>query len=593
MVENLYTLRLRTDLDVVFARQRAGQIAAILNFDTQDQTRISTAVSEVARHAFECSGGGTVSFRVVQEETPSFCVEIQYRAKMLNSGDEDALVGARRLMDKFRQEDGKAGKLVVLTKNLPLKALSDPKNLTRIAAELTKLSPNGVLDEMQRHNQEMLDAMEELQSQKQQLMELNRELEDTNRGVVALYAELDERAELLAKSNEIKTRFLSNTGHELRTPLNAILSLTSLLLARSDGELSLEQERQVKFIRGSAQTLADLVNDLLDLARVESGKVMVRPEAFEVGSLFGALRGTMRPLVPDTGKVNLVFEELGEFPTLFTDEGKVSQVLRNFISNALKFTAEGEVRVTVRSGEEGWIIFEVADTGIGISPENLDYVFEEFSQVETPLHKKSKGTGLGLPLARKLAQLLGGEVSVVSEVGKGSKFGFALPCQYQGEDEVEFSQEKAPAAKPVASQSVIPEAVSPGGILIIDNEPAHRYVLKARLQKFAVEILEAESGEVGLEIAINRPPELIFLDLVMPGMDGFQVLEKLGADPRTSGITTVVHTSKRLSEGEKKDVESKAAALLPKDLPEAESLEQLSLIWKRVRSNAGGDSAVD
>ena len=183
------------------------------------------------------------------------------------------------------------------------------------------------------------------------MQQLNRELEDTNRGVVALYAELDERADHLRRADELKSRFLSNMSHEFRTPLNSILALSRLLLARSDGELTPEQEKQVHFIRKAAENLTELVNDLLDLAKVEAGKTVVTPVEFAVADLFGALRGMLRPLLVGDA-VALVFEDAaGHAAELYTDEGKVSQILRNFISNAIKFTERGEVRVWARADD--------------------------------------------------------------------------------------------------------------------------------------------------------------------------------------------------------------------------------------------------
>ena len=169
-------------------------------------------------------------------------------------------------------------------------------------------------------------------------------MEDTNRGVVALYAELDERAEQLRRASELKSRFLSNMSHEFRTPLNSILALSRLLMDRTDGPLTVEQERQVTYIRRSAESLTELVNDLLDLAKVEAGKLEIRPSYFTIGELFGALRGVMKPLQQNDA-VDLIFEDVTDCPPLFTDEAKLAQILRNLISNALKFTERGEVRV--------------------------------------------------------------------------------------------------------------------------------------------------------------------------------------------------------------------------------------------------------
>src|SRR6202012_3561547 len=187
-----------------------------------------------------------------------------------------------------------------------------------------------------------------------------------NRGVVALYAELDERAEQLRKASELKTRFLSHMSHEFRTPLNSILALSRLLLDHIDGALAPEQERQVGYIRRSAESLLELVNDLLDLSKVEAGKVEVKASPFTVGSLFGALRGALKPLLTSPS-VELIFDGAEHMPELVTDESKVAQILRNLISNALKFTEKGEVRVS-HEVSQGWLKLSVADTGIGIAP---------------------------------------------------------------------------------------------------------------------------------------------------------------------------------------------------------------------------------
>ena len=265
-------------------------------------------------------------------------------------------------------------------------------------------------------------ALGELRERQEELLSLNRELEDTNRGVVALYAELDEKADHLRRADEMKSRFLSNMSHEFRTPLNSIRALSRLLLDRVDGDLSIEQEKQVGFISKASDDLTALVDDLLDLAKIEAGKIEVHPIEFSVGNLFSALRGMLRPLLVGDA-VKLSFEEPQSTLTLYNDEGKVSQILRNFISNAIKFTEQGEVSVSAQLSEDRQTVrFSVADTGIGIAPEDQGRIFDEFTQLPSPLQGRVKGTGLGLPLCRRLAHLLGGDVSVKSERGVGSVF---------------------------------------------------------------------------------------------------------------------------------------------------------------------------
>ncbi len=255
---------------------------------------------------------------------------------------------------------------------------------------------------------------------------LRAELEETNQGVLALYAELDIQAEQLRQASDLKSRFLSYMSHEFRTPLGSILSITSLLGDELDGPLSEEQHRQVAFVSNATRELSDMVDDLLDLAKIEAGRITISPAWFDMFDLFAALRGMFRPIV-DATAVDLIFEEPVGLPRLYTDDKKLAQILRNFISNALKFTTRGEVRVSAQLVEAGNIRFAVSDTGIGIAPELLGTLFEDFAQVDSPLQKRLRGTGLGLSLCKRFATLLGGEVGVHSEPGTGSSFFVIIP----------------------------------------------------------------------------------------------------------------------------------------------------------------------
>ncbi|MDN4588193.1 histidine kinase [Xenophilus aerolatus] len=257
---------------------------------------------------------------------------------------------------------------------------------------------------------------------------LRAELEETNRGVVALYAELDEQAIQLRKATELKSRFLAYMSHEFRTPVNAIRSIARLLIDQIDGPLTPEQHKQMLFIQSAAVDFSEMVDDLLDLAKIEAGRVEISPAWFEMVDLFSALRGMFRPMLENEA-VTLSFEEPVDLPRLYTDDRKLSQILRNFVSNALKFTQAGEVRVAALRCGGDRVRFSVIDTGIGIAPEHQAAVFDDFSQVDSPIQKRLRGTGLGLALCRQLAGLLGGEVGVESELGKGSTFFVTLPVQ--------------------------------------------------------------------------------------------------------------------------------------------------------------------
>lgn len=285
------------------------------------------------------------------------------------------------------------------------------------------------------HGSSNLNESQEMQALKARIAELeaqtqdlSAELEETNRGVVALYAELDDQAAALRSATELKSRFLSYMSHEFRTPLGSIRSITRILLDRMDGPLNEEQQKQVEFIQGSAVELTGMVNDLLDLAKIEAGRLTIAPEWFTMVDLFAALRGMFKPLVVST-EINLIFEEPIDLPQVFTDDNKLSQILRNFISNALKFTTHGEVRITAERLDEEWIKFSVADTGIGIAPEFQDSIFNDFTQVNSPLQKKWRGTGLGLSLSKRLTELLHGKIGMSSTPGAGSTFWVTIPIQ--------------------------------------------------------------------------------------------------------------------------------------------------------------------
>src|SRR4029453_14355365 len=381
-------------------------------------------------------------------------------------------------------------------------------------------------------NQEMLRILEELRQRQEDLSRLNAELQDTNRGVLALYAELDEKADTLRRADEMKSRFLSNMSHEFRTPLNSMLALSRLLLEDAERPLTPEQRRQVGYVRKAAEDLTELVNDLLDLAKGEAGKVVVRAADFDVRDLFAALRGMLRPLLLNEA-INLVFEEPDGLPPMHTDEGKVSQILRNLLSNALKFTERGEIRVSARLIEEAMVEFSVADTGIGIAPEDQQRIFEEFSQVENPVQRRVRGTGLGLPLVRRLATLLGGGITVKSTPGVGSTFVTVIPIRYP----VAAEGDEAPSAGPVAiGAGRLPVLVvedSSTDLLLYDH-----YFRDSRFQAMVARTL-SDARRLMDQI---RPVALV-LDIRLPGEDTWAFIGELRRREDTRAVPIVVVSS--------------------------------------------------
>ncbi len=442
------------------------------------------------------------------------------------------IIGARRLMDQFQIDTTPKGTTVWLKKLLPKRAVVvRPADLSRIATALTQERPQDAFQELQHQNQELLGAMEEIRSRQAELSRVNRELEDTNRGVVALYAELDEKADHLRRADELKSRFLSNMSHEFRSPLNSILALSGLLLNRSDGDLTSEQAQQVGYVKRAAQDLLELVNDLLDLAKVEAGKVEAKPLEFEAVNLFAALRGMLRPLLLNQS-VDLIFDDVSHLPRLYSDEGKVSQILRNFISNALKFTERGEIRVSASLAGNDEVHFCVSDTGIGIAPKDLDVIFQDFGQVDHPIQKRVKGTGLGLPLSKKLATLLGGGVEVKSQVGAGSEFALRIPLRCR-----EDIQEPA---GPLVDWIRDPDSIA---VLVVEDSAEMMMMYKSYLKGSGFQMLPARTTREAEEILERIRPSAIILDIVLRSEDSWTFMARLKQDASTKDIPVLVASS--------------------------------------------------
>jgi signal transduction histidine kinase/DNA-binding response OmpR family regulator len=532
----LLTVAIRYEQDVVAARQRARQIAELLGFDQQDQVRISTAVSEIARNAYSYAGGGEVSYTVEGARAPQvFVICVQDRGPGIRNlagilagtyrsetGMGLGILGARRLMDRCEiRPAAESGTEVVLTKIFPSGApLFTPAEIPGLMAELAKYGAGTPIDEVRQQNRELMETLDELRQRQEELVRLNRELEDTNRGVVALYAELDERADHLRRADEMKSRFLSNMSHEFRTPLNSMKALSKLLLDHSDGPLTGEQERQVVFIRKAAQDLSELVDDLLDLAKIEAGKTEVKPGAFTVDSIFSALRGMLRPLLVNE-RVALRFEEAADLPGMYTDEAKVSQILRNFISNALKFTELGEVRVSARLVDEGRAVaFSVSDTGIGIDPEHHAFIFNEFTQVPGVMQGRVKGTGLGLPLCKKLAELLGGALTMESAAGLGSTFCVRIPVRYAAAPD----DERLPDEQLIVEPDRIP-------VLILEDDPATQLFYEKILRATAYHPIAARTLPQARDALRRMEPAAILLDIKLENENTWHWLSELKNNP--------------------------------------------------------------
>jgi signal transduction histidine kinase len=437
MATAVLTLALRTQEDVLLTRRRTRDLAALLQFKPAEQIGLSTAVWEVARLA---ESRGQVEFAVV--ETPvSVAVSITVsgvpRSALTVTADGPRLDldALRRLVDRVEARDVNGAAVVRLVASAgPDAWVPGVDELELVLASLTRHDTGGggpgIVDELRQQNFELLTTLATLREREQELTRLNAELGDTNRAITALYAELEVQAGELRRRAEATARFLSSLTHELRTPLYAVRGMTEAILRDHEAHLSEGMRQDVTLIDGAMVEALDLVNDHLDLAKLEAGRTTVRLARINVPELFGTLRAVVTRLPAHEG-VELRFEDPEDVPLITTDAFKLSQILRNFIVNALKFTEAGHVRICAYAMREAQVVkFEVSDTGPGLSEEDQERAFEEFVQLSAERHGELRGTGLGLPLTRRLAAILGGAVAVRSTPGEGATFTVEIPVDY-------------------------------------------------------------------------------------------------------------------------------------------------------------------
>ena len=417
-----------------------------------------------------------------------------------------------------------------------------------------------VLKESQAHLEtqqaELEQTNEKLSEQAQTLADQRDELDQRNTTLGRIQAQLEERAEELQRASRYKSEFLANMSHELRTPLNSSLILAKLLAENGNGNLNDEQVKFAESIYSAGNDLLNLINDILDIAKVEAGKLEIRPERTPLASLLEGLRDVFVPLAGERS-LSFEIEQQGELPqVLFTDRQRAEQILRNLLSNAFKFTDRGGVTLSVSRQDDHYLAFAVRDTGIGIAADQQQAIFEAFRQADGTTNRRYGGTGLGLSISRDLAGLLGGSITVSSVPGEGSTFTLLLP-----ERLVEGAAPSQPIAAPlvvaepplpvaaVAAAPAMPRAPAPfaddrehlderGGrrVLVVEDEVRFARILFDLAHELGYACLVATCADEGLELARQYRPDAILLDMRLPDGSGLGVLQRLKDDPQTRHI---------------------------------------------------------
>ncbi|WP_242585100.1 HAMP domain-containing protein [Streptomyces sp. MST-110588] len=441
-----------------------------------------------------------------------------------------------------------------------------------------------LLGESQRLARQLQERTDELQRRQAELQRSN--------------AELEEKAALLASSSQYKSEFLANMSHELRNPLNSLLILARLLADNPDGHLTEQEVQFAVTIHRSGSDLLQLINDILDLSKIEAGRMDVRPKRLPLIKLLNYVHDTFRPMTLDRGLAFEVSVSESVPKELFSDEQRLQQVLRNLLSNAVKFTAAGKIDLRVdRGGQDDSIAFTVTDTGIGIAPEKLPVIFEAFQQADGTTNRKYGGTGLGLSISREIAGLLGGRITASSRPGHGSVFTLYVPAVCPGYADLppdSSPQDQRPeTARYLNGPLPQPRTGGPGSredspwptasrledwvtgpagtllsgcqVLVVDDDIRNVFALTNVLSRVGMRVVYAEHGREGIKLLGKNPGiNLVLMDIMMPEMDGYETIRAIRRTPRFADLPVIVLTAKAMPGDREKSLESGANEYVPK-----------------------------
>ena len=417
--------------------------------------------------------------------------------------------------------------------------------------------------ELQRSNAELADKAALLAAQ-------NRDIETKNAEIEQARQEIEERAKQLDQANRYKSQFLANMSHELRTPLNSLLVLARLLAQNPLGNLTDKQVEYATVIHSSGSDLLRLINDILDLTKVEAGKMDINPERFALAELIEDLRGVFGPLTEEK-RLGFMITTGPDVPAdLVTDKQRLRQILYNLLSNAVKFTERGRVELLIETAAAQFpdtgsrIVFSVSDTGIGISPDNLSSIFSAFQQADGTTSRRYGGTGLGLAICREVAARLGGEVTVHSELGQGSTFGLHLPLtQHGGPHPRAFTNEGSVRPVPAAMPH---DVLRTHKVLVVDDDPRNAFVLTDVLEMHGMTVVQATDGRKAIAELASGDIDLVLMDVMMPQMDGYETTRAIRKMPQYSRLPVITVTARAMQGDREKSIDAGATDYITKPI---------------------------
>ncbi|OCA92323.1 response regulator [Pseudobacillus wudalianchiensis] len=474
---------------------------------------------------------------------------------------------------------------------------------------LNHMKVEKLLEEFQLVNEELQSQSEELQLQQEELRAVNEQLEEQNeqseqktRELEEIKIMLEDKAKQLTISSQYKSEFLANMSHELRTPLNSLLILAQMLADNTENNLSPEQVEYAKTIFTSGKDLLNLIDDILDIAKVEAGKMEVLFEDVKISDIKDFVQAQFAPIAHEK-KIQFNIELAAGLPeTIRTDKQRVKQILKNLLSNAFKFTEHGAVSLIVENAKDkqsGLVLFAVKDTGIGISKENLDIIFEAFQQADGTISRKYGGTGLGLSISKEIAHLLGGFIEVDSVEHSGSTFTLYLPDYQETKHATASIFEKEAAAAIVGeARTEFPSPLSYSllvneqketdrrqpvfkgrKILIVDDDIRNIFALTAALEQYQAEVMFAENGREGVVLLQKNPEiDLIFMDIMMPEMNGFEAIRAIREMPKFKHLPIIALTAKAMKDDRQQCIDAGASDYISKPI-DLEQLFSIIQVW--------------